>query len=101
MITQGQKDFYNYIKISGDFKRSYLYETKTNMPEGWSLAYDVSTPSCRLLNQPYDPDSAHTQYYIIDGFIVSPNVTIDTVKTVNLDFANSDHNPVELQVTLK
>lgn len=71
------------------------------LPEGWCLAYDTDSPSCRLLNRPYDPAASDTQYYVIDGFIVSPNINIDTVKTIDLEFANSDHNPVELQITLK
>lgn len=108
----------NYVIAGGDFNQAFpeslnVFPIKSpelwtpgiidasSLPKGWNLAYDVSTPSCRLLNQPYDPDSAHTQYYVIDGFITSPNVKIDAVKTVDLKFANSDHNPVELQITLK
>ena len=72
------------------------------LPEGWSFAYDLSVPSCRLLNQPYDPsDTANTQYYVIDGYIVSPNVTVQSVETLDLAFENSDHNPVRLVVTLE
>lgn len=69
--------------------------------EGWKFAYDPDTPTCRLLNQPYDPtDSVNTQYYVIDGFILSPNVELKTVETLDLDFANSDHNPVLLNFEL-
>ena len=42
----------------------------------------------------------NTQYYVIDGFILSPNVQLDEVKVLDEGFANSDHNPVSLQVTL-
>lgn len=108
----------NYVIAGGDFNQTFpgsldvfpikdpsLWTPgvveKGMLPEGWSLAYDVSAPSCRLLNQPYDPDSADTQHYVIDGFITSPNVAVDSVKTVDLAFANSDHNPVELQITLE
>ena len=72
------------------------------LPEGFSFAYDLGTPSCRLLNQPYDPaDTANTQYYVIDGFFLSPNVRVESVETVDLGFENSDHNPVRLVVTLQ
>lgn len=108
----------NYVIAGGDFNQTFpgsldVFPIKDSklwtpgvvdediLPEGWSLAYDSAAPSCRLLNQPYDPDSADTQYYVIDGFITSPNIKIDSVKTVGLAFANSDHNPVELQITLK
>ena len=59
-------------------------------------------PSCRLLNQPYNPaDAENTQYYVIDGFILSPNIELLQVEGVNLDFADSDHNPVLISVKLK
>ena len=72
------------------------------LPEGWTLAYDLSTPTCRLLNQPYDPaDTEGTQYYVIDGLILSPNVSLGSVETVDAGFENSDHNPVKIAVTLE
>ena len=72
------------------------------LPEGWTLAYDLSTPTCRLLNQPYDPaDTVGTQYYVIDGLILSPNVKLESVETVDAGFENSDHNPVKIAVTLE
>ena len=58
-------------------------------------------PSCRLLDRPYDPaDTENNQYYVIDGFIVSPNVTVSTVETLDLGFQNADHNPVCITVSL-
>lgn len=109
----------NYVIAGGDFNQIFPggLDTYPNthpelwqpgiieddiLPEGWTLAYDLSVPSCRLLNQPYDPDDTeNTQYYSIDGFILSPNVELVSVNTLDLDFENSDHNPVKLAVTLK
>ena len=108
----------NYVIAGGDFNQTFpgsldAFPIKDKklwapgvvdedmLPEGWSLASDTAAPSCRLLNRPYDPSALDTQHYVIDGFIVSPNINIDTVKTIDLEFANSDHNPVELQITLK
>ena len=54
-----------------------------------------------ILNQPYDPADENTQYFVIDGFIVSPNVEVEHVETIDLAFANTDHNPVQLVVRLK
>ena len=71
------------------------------LPQGWNLAYDLTVPTCRLLNQPYDPsDTVGTQYYVIDGLILSPNVTLVSAKTVDAQFENSDHNPVKVEVVL-
>lgn len=70
------------------------------LPEGWRFACDLSVPSCRLLNHPYDPDPAGNQFYVIDGFILSPNVELNSVRALDGQFAFSDHNPVSIQVTL-
>ena len=108
----------NYVIAGGDFNQIFpggleawpnthpeLWSPgileEASLPEGFHYACDLSVPSCRLLNQPYDPaDTENTQYYSIDGFIVSPNVEIDAVETLDLGFENSDHNPVLLTVNL-
>ena len=69
------------------------------LPEDWQFACDLSVPSCRLLNHPYDP--AGSQFYIIDGFILSPNVGLDRVETIDCQFQYADHNPVLIQAALK
>lgn len=107
----------NYVVAGGDFNQTFpgsldewpiidpelwtpgVLESGA-LPEGWVYAYDSSTPTCRLLNQPYDPDDASTQYYVIDGFILSPNVDLVSVGTVDAGFAYSDHNPVSLEIRL-
>ncbi|MBN2604249.1 MAG: endonuclease/exonuclease/phosphatase family protein, partial [Bacilli bacterium] len=37
---------------------------------------------------------------IIDGFLLSPNITVDAVFGNDLAFENSDHNPVTIIFTL-
>ena len=61
--------------------------------------FDDSVPTCRLLNKPYDKESA--QHYVIDGFIISPNVELVSVGTVDAGFEFSDHNPVLMEIVLK
>ncbi len=70
------------------------------LPEGWQFACDLAVPSCRLLNHPYDPDPAGNQFYVIDGFILSPNVALNSVETLDMHFQYTDHNPVAVRVTL-
>ena len=106
----------NYVIVGGDFNQTFpnavgIYPIKDKklwapgvleeLPQDWKYVYDGSEPTCRLLNQPYDPDDDDTQYYIIDGFIVSPNITVNTVETLDEDFLYSDHNPVVMEITLK
>lgn len=109
----------NYVIAGGDFNQTFpgglesfpTLDSTTWVPGtlgeeflpdgGWRFSYDVSEPTCRLLNQPYDPNSNLTQHYVIDGFILSPNVEEVSVKTVNYDFHAADHNPVLLEAKLK
>jgi endonuclease/exonuclease/phosphatase family metal-dependent hydrolase len=63
-------------------------------PPGWRWGIDRSVPTVRTANQPYRAGENYT--LIIDGFLVSPNVEIQSVRTQSLDFVHSDHNPVLL-----
>ena len=121
MLTEfirGEYEKGNYVIAAGDYNQAFpgtlaIYPnshrenwnvgalTASDLPEGFSYAFDQRTPTCRLLNQPYDPaDTKGTQYYVIDGFILSPNVHLESVETLDLGFENADHNPVHLKVTL-
>ena len=106
----------HYVVIGGDFNQTFPGADRFPprfdyyiapvieddfLPEGFRFVFDDSVPTCRLLNQPYNPDDIEgTQYYIIDGFIVSNNLRVDHVETIDHGFAYSDHNPVIMQVTL-
>ena len=109
----------NYVIAGGDFNQTFpgaldKYPVKnadlwtpgmldnSDLPgDAWQFVTDLDTPTCRLLNEPYDPDSAATQYYVIDGFIVSPNIRVDSVETIDAGFEFSDHNPVYMNITLQ
>ena len=117
-LLQEEYEKGNYVIAGGDFNQVFpgsldVYPNshpdlwavgaleEASLPEGFRYVYDTSTPTCRLLNQPYDPnDAENTQYYVIDGFIVSPNVTVEEVESLDLGFENSDHNPVRMTVRL-
>jgi len=105
----------NYVVAGGDFnqtfpgaldkypiadKEKWTPGTLENdiLPDGWKFAYDINNPTCRLLDAPYSGDN---QLYLIDGFIVSPNIEVKSVKGENLDFEHSDHNPVTLELVCK
>ncbi len=110
----------NYVIAGGDFNQHFPgYNTEevyplinieyykpetmdgTMLEEQWSWEVDLAVPTSRLLNEPYNPENKDTQYYVIDGFILSPNVSVEEVKTIDTGFAYSDHNPVYLKVTLQ
>lgn len=113
-VLQEEYEKGNYVIAGGDFNQTFpgaldaypiadpqLWQPGVleadALPEGWQYAYDGNSATCRLLNKPYDETC---QQYVIDGFLVSPNVQIENVETVELDFEHSDHNPVRLDVTL-
>jgi hypothetical protein len=68
------------------------------LPPEWKWIYDNYTPSNRTVTAVYDPPSTATT--VIDLFFLSHNIECLDVKCVNLDFENSDHNPVIIKVKL-
>ncbi len=106
----------NYIIAGGDFNQTFPgtlekwpmldegYWTpgvldESALPEGWSFVFDDSVPTCRLNNAPYDAETS--QHYVLDGFIVSPNIEVLSVETQDLGFKYSDHNPVAVEISFK
>ncbi|MBQ6163894.1 MAG: endonuclease [Clostridia bacterium] len=109
----------NYVIAGGDFNQIFsnvdtnaypAQEGKWQAGEipaedftaiGWQLLMDARVPTCRSLDQPYaGADHESFQYYMIDGFIVTPNLRVDLLETQDYGFVNSDHNPVLMKVTL-
>ncbi len=84
----GQIGNFNLKGIESDF-----------LPGDWRWNYDPSTPSFRTLMAAYDPATTPTS--VCDMFLVSPNIESVSVKCHHLDFKNSDHNPVIIQVKLR
>ncbi len=107
----------NYVIAGGDlnqvfsnFKDSYPhYGNNWEAPvinesdfENFTCSMDDSIPTCRLLNKPYTTAyDEKFQHYMLDGFIVSNNLEIQEIKTLDKKFENSDHNPVKLVVKFK
>lgn len=102
----------NYVIAGGDFNQTFemvdkypihndkdwvpgVIEEKL-LPKGFRFAVDDTYPTCRLLNAPYTGSYEESQVYVIDGFIVSPNVKVNNIKVINTDFEYTDHQPVKL-----
>jgi len=86
----------NYCVAGGDLVKSGITEAEfaasgseenSFFDAGWILAADFSVPGSR--------------FPAISGFILSPNVELNLVQTQDLEFRNSDHNPVKLSFSLK
>ncbi|MCR5594244.1 MAG: endonuclease [Lachnospiraceae bacterium] len=106
----------NYVLVGGDFNQAFAENNNPplrsetgwlpgsisaeELPEGFSLAVSDNAPSCRSLEEPFT-DNDTSQVYIIDGFIVSDNIEVESVEIHDHGFEYSDHNPVRLQIRLK
>jgi len=109
----------NYVIAGGDFNQTFSNVDASAYPyhegmwacgaidtadfaDGWQFLMDNSTPTCRSLDQVYaGADLSDFQYYMIDGFIVSANVKVESVETLDEGFVYTDHNPVLMKVTLE
>jgi endonuclease/exonuclease/phosphatase family metal-dependent hydrolase len=114
-IIQQEYKNNNYVIIGGDwnqtppeFKSAFISNRTdtTNMvipsdylPSGWKWLYDSTNPSERNVVAAYDASVTPTTIY--DFFLISPNFEAESVKCINLNFENSDHNPVIIKVKLK
>ncbi len=85
--TKGKEEHYREFKFSPDF-----------LNPGWKWAADVSTPTNRKLDQVYDSETSYTS--VIDYFLLSPNLKMKSVRTIDTKFEFSDHQPVRLDFEL-
>lgn len=110
-INEVYDDGENYIIFGGDWNHLLDNSKFTDDLPGWvatlpdslfdtgfNLVYDTNTSTVRSDETAYVEGS--TFETIIDGFLVSPNITIDLVEGGNLGFEYSDHNPVTITFTL-
>ena len=112
----------NYVIASGDYNQVFSSTDISAYPvheglweagridvedfnEDLSFWADSSVPTCRSLDKALslatDRSPEGFQYYVIDGFITSSNVDVESVYTDDLSFVTSDHNPVILKFKLK
>lgn len=68
------------------------------LPGDWTWAYDPALPTNRDVEKPFD--FTRTTCTMLDYFVTSPNVKVIDVKTVDLEFKHSDHQPVLLKFKL-
>ena len=123
MLLQDMKAEYdkgNYVVCGGDFNDDFTGGSQLALngridvdlnwaqpfpeellPDGLSRCIDYDgelIPSCRNCDIPYE-DGNFT--IIVDGFIVSDNVEVVTLRNIDMGFEYSDHNPVVMKFILK
>jgi endonuclease/exonuclease/phosphatase family metal-dependent hydrolase len=103
----------NYVIVGGDWNQTppscsddttaagHFILTKIPydlFPSGWQW-FVGDIPTNRYLDKPYT--AGRSSLATIDFFLASPNVKCMNIKVIDLQFANSDHNPVKAQFGLK
>jgi endonuclease/exonuclease/phosphatase family metal-dependent hydrolase len=85
---------------SGDISRTIEPKIeKEFFPPDWQWVYDPGMPTNRNVDEPYTRGKTPTT--IIDFFVVSPNISVESVKTQDLAFAWSDHQPVIMRFRIR
>lgn len=99
----------NYIVVGGDWNQcppgleksidGYIFDEKDYMPvspdflpDEWKWVYKNDVPTNRRVMKTWDKKDTPTT--IIDFFLISPNVENISIRNIDLNFENSDHNPV-------
>ena len=107
----------NYVVGGGDFNKDLLgdsaavfgvsgedYTWAQPIPDGLIgggirlAAADNPVPSCRNADRAYAPGESFV--LTVDGFLVSENVEIRALETIDAGFEFSDHNPVRMTFVL-
>ena len=115
-LMQEEYDKGNYVIAGGDFNQTFSTTNYAKYPPNpnwvcpvieaddypsFTFKMDDTYPTCRSLQTVYkDADKTNFQYYMIDGFVVSNNITINSLETLNIGFKNTDHNPVKMSISL-
>ena len=66
-------------------------------PADWLWAYDPYSPTNRHVETPLNENTFKT---LIDFYLLSPNIQLIKIKTHNMNFEYSDHQPVLMSVKL-
>lgn len=121
---QAERAAGNYVLAGGDFNHDMIgvsnevYNNVTDTEASWAKPFDFasvpdgfsvaskaeldagtfdSAATCRDAGRPYDGTNDR---WVMDAFIYSDNITCIEQRTLDLDFAYSDHNPVYLRFSL-
>ncbi len=108
----------NYTVAAGDFNKDMLgdssqYFTRAEGEFTWAKPLDTSllptflkaysgcnAPSCRNADSPFRGDG--TDFVLsVDGVLISDNIRLISCNTVDVGFAYSDHNPVQVKFSLQ
>ncbi len=114
-VLEAEREAGNYVIVGGDFNHDIansadLFPSKQQYPswvhtltdedlaDGFSFASATNAPTYRATEIPYEEGVNYT--IVVDGFIVSENVTVHSVVNMDEAFRYSDHNLVFMEFSL-
>lgn len=121
-IMTAEADKGNYVIVAGDFNQTFSCTDISKYPvlngnweagiidindfgDDFTVLADDTYPTCRSLYKVFataeNKDPEYFQYYMLDGCIVSNNMSVNGVQTLDEKFEFSDHNPVAMKFVLK
>jgi endonuclease/exonuclease/phosphatase family metal-dependent hydrolase len=83
---------------TGDRVKEIALPFASGIFDGWQFVFDPGQPTNRDVDMRYQKGITKTT--IIDFFVVSPNINVKSVKTINAGFENSDHQPVVMKIKI-
>jgi endonuclease/exonuclease/phosphatase family metal-dependent hydrolase len=86
-------DSFRGTEIAPEF---YLPLPENFTPESWQWVFDPKIPTNRSLASAYEEGENFRT--IIDGFLLSPNISLVETKTFDQGFRWSDHHPVQILI---
>lgn len=95
---------FNMIFKSGDNqnkevkKYTFVDLDSSILPKDWKVLYDEGANTFRLRNVAYNKEKSITG--IVDGYIITPNVKVKSVTTIDTEFKYTNHNPVKLELEI-
>ena len=114
-FMEGEYNKGNYVIAGGDWNHDIADSINTftskqkvpewvkeinesELPEHFSFAKNTSVATCRSTDMPYEKGVNYT--VVLDGFLVSDNIQIDSIENIDTNFEYSDHNPAYMTFTL-
>ena len=71
---------------------------ESTAPDGWVWGFDISSPSVRTNEKGYVKGENFTT--VVDGFLLSPGITVNFIRVESSDFEFSDHEPVLMEIEI-
>jgi endonuclease/exonuclease/phosphatase family metal-dependent hydrolase len=102
----------NYVIVGGDWNQSppgfqdnykgHVFDTinlnyisNDFLNESWNWIYDTIEPTNRRVTVPFEQGKCPVT--LIDFYLVSSNIEILSIRTIPMEFAYSDHQPVYVE----